>query len=392
MTAILLAIGGLCAAGPEVVLDRPRPELLVDRRFDEALQRRVGVSNQTRPLRPLVRELAANQRVGVLIDRRVDPAAIVVVDIASKPLADALDEIAAQVGARAVVVANIVYIGPPSAAATVATLARSKTDALRSAAGVSSIRQNELATRRLTSHWNDLDEPRTLFVETADRYGLTVENPEAIPYDLGAGWTLPEMTASEALSLLAIQFDLSFEWTGGGRAVRLVPAPKAATVARYYIPQDPKYRAIRDRRKRAATAAADWTALVAGIDASADGDTGRVLVHGTLAQHERLAELIAPPDKPDQFRPAGDVLPLRRRQFTLTLRETPVSAVMAKLAESGIRFEYDAAALQQAGIDLNRPLNVSVSDAGPQEFFEALFGPLGLKFHLGETTVMLEPK
>ena len=78
-------------------------------------------------------------------------------------------------------------------------------------------------------------------------------------------------------------------------------------------------------------------------------------------------------------------------QFINSVRG-PAAAVIDELAKSGIRVVYDAGALQQHGIDLQQRVKVDVKDVGPEDFFAALFGPLGLKCELSGVTVRLIPK
>ena len=81
----------------------------------------------------------------------------------------------------------------------------------------------------------------------------------------------------------------------------------------------------------------------------------------------------------------------RRRRFTLELRSAPVLAVMRQLEQAGIRFEYSPRELADAGIDLQRRVSLKLTEAPPETFFEALFGPLGLQAEVDDQTVRLRP-
>lgn len=87
-----------------------------------------------------------------------------------------------------------------------------------------------------------------------------------------------------------------------------------------------------------------------------------------------------------------DAVPIQRRKFTLRVKRVPLLAIMKKLEQSGIEFDYDNSQLVDAGIDLNQQIDISVKDANAREFFDTLFASLKLNYQIQRTRVTLSPK
>jgi hypothetical protein len=228
-----------------------------------------------------------------------------------------------------------------------------------------------------------LTEPAEALRLIAGRFGLRIENPELIPYDLWAGAVLPEMTAAEALTLMLVQRDLTYAWGDDLSSIRLVPLPadrSAIVVERRY-----------PLTGSAGETVARWTEKVPGITAEVAGR--EVVVRGTVEQQEAVDQertgRRVEKGNPGPGEPA--VVPLARRKFSLTVSRVPVKAVMAKLEESGIRFEYDAARLAEAGVDLDAPVSLDLKQADADALLKALFGPTGAAFEVRGATVRLRP-
>lgn len=369
---------GILLGGPEieVTLDRPVPLRLAGGRFDAELNSGLTASWKNVPLRPVLRRIEDERQISILLDRRIDPLREIAIDFAGVPLRTALQQFAARAGAEVRAVGNAVYIGPAAAAANLRTLVELRRDELESSA--TARRRFELSRRR-TIHWNDLERPAEILSRIASRYDLSVAGLEQIPHDLWAGATLPEMTAGEALSLVLIQFDLTFAWADRGAGIQIVPAPEQVQLERRYQP----------RGVSAATAAARWREEIPGLVAEVSGR--EVVVRGTAEQHEAVAERVQPGRRSIPPRVGDRPTPIERRQFSLRIDRVPASALMRKLEESGIVFQYDATALAEAGIDLEQPISLDIREARADEFFRAVFEPLELRHSIDGLTVTLVP-
>jgi hypothetical protein len=246
-------------------------------------------------------------------------------------------------------------------------------------------------SRTETVHWNDLDEPRAVVANLADQTGVEVLNPEAIPHDLWATATLPKATITESLSLILIQFDLTFVWNEDATQIRLVPVPEIVAVEKPYTPAGgPSARASREARERfLENASRTFEQKLPGVSCRVDVDNNRLMIAATLEQHDILAG--KDPALPIANAPEK-APPLSKRQFTLRIERVPASALMKKLEETGVVFKYDAAQLKAKNINLDDLISMDVNKADADEFFKAFADPLGLKFSISNVTVTLTPK
>lgn len=79
------------------------------------------------------------------------------------------------------------------------------------------------------------------------------------------------------------------------------------------------------------------------------------------------------------------------RRFTLKIAGAPLSAVLAELGKSGIEFQYDMQAFEEAGIDLNRRVTVMAERLTADEFFRELFADSRIEFAVEGNLVRLVP-
>lgn len=358
--------------------DQPLAASLTGSKFHQQLEQQTSGSWTNVELRSLLNKLASERRVAILLDRRIDPTVKMQVDIVDQPLREGLHEIARMVHADVSVTENLVYFGPPSATGRLRTLIELRTAELREASNEIPEQRRTQLTRRQTISWADLDTPSDILRPIAELYKLTIPQQDQVPHDLWAGNELPNSTAAEALSLILIQFDLTFSWIDGGHAIELVPIPEKVQL---------------ERRQRIRGRSADETLKLIGarfpqLESTVDGSD--LIVRGTLEDHENVAALLNPSStrKPTPQAPA----PLQQRTFTLTIRRAPVRAVMDELKKSKVVFVYDEKALAAAGVNLDQPVDLDLNKATADEFLNALFSPLDLKFEIENLTVRLTPK
>ena len=212
------------------------------------------------------------------------------------------------------------------------------------------------------------------------RYELSIDGLDQIPHDLWATGTLPNANAAEALSVVLIQCDLTFEWTDGGRGIRFVAVPDEVSLEKSYTP----------RGLTAVEATTQWAEEIEGLAAEAAGT--KVVVRGTAEQHAAVEELLRPGPRTPARKSTAAALSLKRRLFTMRTERAPARAIFAELEKGGATIRYDADQLEAAGVDLGTLVNLQVSKASADELFTKLCEPLGLKYSIDGTTVTLTPK
>lgn len=315
-------------------------------------------------------------RVPILLDRRIDPSIQLTVQFTGITAETVLEELADSLGGEIRIIGDCVYVGPPEACADLRTLIELRRE--QAAQMTAAIRR--MAARKHAHDWHTLSTPREVLETVTATLNVDLKGLEQVPHDLWRAERVANLNTIELLSFLLIQFQLTFEWTDNGRSIQIVKIKQRPQIERSY----------RVTAGEAEELAAAWKPRVPGAQWQVQGS--QITVRGSLDDHERIELLKAgkDPDQPASTSPTAPV-PLRKRTFTLRVKDVPAAAIMAKLNESGVVFEYDQQALKQAGIDLSRFVEVNVKDARAAEFLDAVFGPLGVKASYRGFTVKLVP-
>ena len=173
----------------------------------------VSVSWTNLPLARALKSLAKAQHVAIVLDRRVDPERPITLAIDQEPLGEALEKIAGHLTLGYCQFGPVAYFGPPTIAKRLRTLAALRLDELR--------QLPTPVTRKLlmmrSSHWEDLTEPKQLLEDLAAEAGVEILGIDKIPHDLWPAADLPPLSWIDRLTLIAAQFDLSFELDKAGR-------------------------------------------------------------------------------------------------------------------------------------------------------------------------------
>lgn len=175
---------------------------------------------QGTPLREVINGLASSHQVALLLDRRIDPDQPVRFTLAGGALQDELVRLMQTGKLGAALVGDVVYLGPANTTAKLPSLLELKRQQLR--------KLGQAAARWFRPEqagWQDLATPRTLLEQVAKDAGIELEGLDQIPHDLWAGVGMPPLSAVDRLTLIAAQYDLTFEVGDGGRTARLVPIP-----------------------------------------------------------------------------------------------------------------------------------------------------------------------
>lgn len=378
--------GGLSAepASPE----SDSVKYLTGSEFEEALSQPVSLSWQERPLRLGLRQLSESREVAVLLDRRIDPEQSLTLGLSKLSLLDILARIATECGAGISVVGNIVYVGPVKTAARLRTLLELRSNELVGENAIAGTKRSFELLRRSSLTWQDLDRPSDIVAASCREAGLQIEASSrpgtapqtnsltAIPHDLWAAATIPHATITEKLILLLAQFDLSFEWQSAATRIRFVPMPDQVTVRRTW----PSL--TRTKRARVSEILPQLQGLPHDLRGS------QLAVTGTVEQLEEVDRLIYPERYTQRTapRPAGGEL-----NFTFEFRAQLGTLLKALPEKSDIRFEYDEAVLTDAGVQLDRGVEMKMKNASLQELCEALFKDSGIAWEITGRKVTLTP-
>lgn len=361
-------------------------EPLSGKPFEAALEQRIGRSwtgQDGHTLRDVVRQLADSQRLSIVLDRRMDPTQSIELTSPPAPVRDLVIAIARKVEAGMSVVGNVVYVGPADSAKKLRTLVELRNADLSkltsgAAAGKSPWRNRPASlTQRKTFHWAELDRPRDMLEEVAGRFKIETDGLDKLPHDLWAATSLPQATATEALSLLLVQFGSTFEFVPNRVAIRLVPIPERVFVERSYTVLASSPVILEAARKQFA-------------DVELEQSGAKLIARGTVEQQAELAVWLKPgnqkPSKPTEK-------PLSERRFTIKEDNVPIGVFLKTFTDFGVKIEYDQKRFMDEGISLDQKIDIkNVKDLSAEKLFRDLFEPLGVEVTIVGETVRLTPK
>lgn len=306
----------------------------------ERLRSPVAVYWSGDPLRQAITTLCAASGVAVVIDRRVDPDRPLDLRSEDLTLGQLLRHVADTHGLGVTALGPVVYLGPPEAAAVLREVSRLRLDEVRALPPQAS--QRLLRAQRL--RWEDLTEPRGLLAQLLAQAGLRPAALHRVPHDLWAAAELPPLSLADRLTLVAIQFDLTFAVSPDGQTVTLVPLPpERLAEARQPSPKPP--------------------GELAGLPAAGRGKTA----------------------------PARGRRPVEVR-FTQKPTQGPVGVLLEQLAgKLGLELRIDHQAIQTAGLSLDRRVGFQVEQATLDELLDAVLSPAGLTFRRTGKVVEIMP-
>ncbi|MGD9648545.1 MAG: STN domain-containing protein [Pirellulales bacterium] len=354
---------------------------------------RVTIAWSGVPLRKSVNELAGSQRIGILLDRRIDPDQQLKLELSNAPLDEAVREIAAAAGARSAVLADVAYLGPADRADELRTLSAQLHDL---------VGKLPAARRRawLTAaplEWPELATPREVLERLAAEGGIALGGLDALPHDLWAAVDTPPLPLVDRLLLVAMQFDRTLEPTADGRGATLVPIAEPVLIER-------KYSAGRDPQallRRWREAAPDAQLRLVG---------DQLIVRARIEDHQRLhgggstavegqdveGQDVAPTgDKPSRRpvprRPANDAL-ARTRIDSFVVEGKPLDLVIETLGKRlDLNIEFDSAAIEAAGINVKRLVSLKLERATVDELLAATLRSAGLVHERAGRRVLIRP-
>ena len=361
-------VAGMLAAGGLYAADDPVINWQSAEGVRRQLEQPVSISWSGVPLRQAIQNLARSQRVAMLVDRRVDPDQEMEIALADLPLEEALLRIAAKLNLGVSRLGPVMYFGPKASAGRLRTLVELRNQEIERLPAAARTKLTEPKPCR----WEQLSSPRDLLAAAASDYGVRIESLAAIPHDLWAAADLPTVGMAERVSLIAIQFDLTFQISPDGRAIRLVPIPERVVLEKSYPSATPSavVGRLKDMLKR--------SELTAG--------ERQIVVRGPAEEHEMVVTLLSQkPVRRTTVTPGRTVY-----QLNIVM---PVGRLIRELGPKlNLEIEIDERSISRAGLSLDHDVSVSVKDASEDELLKAVLEPAGLTYQRTGNTLVVRPK
>jgi hypothetical protein len=335
------------------------------------LQRIATIHWEGVPLRDAIGRLTNLFQEPLFVDRRLDPALRVSLNVQEAPL----DEVLTALGATAPLgvsrLDRLRYLGPPAAAAQLRTVAAVRSEELAQLPAS----QRAAFQKKGSLRWPRLTEPRGLVSALIQKQGWRVGRAERIPHDLWPEGSLPAISLSDQLTMLLVGFDLTFKANPAERTLEIVPLTPLTISRRYRVPAGhPDVAALLQQLPRA-------SATVQGQEFS---------VEARIEDHERLSELLR--RQPAQ-RAASPLRRPAKQVYTLRVEEQPVGAVLEELAARlQWPIEIDSEAITSAGLSLDARVSFSIENSDQDELLEAVLRPAGLDYRRDEHRLRIVPR
>ena len=365
-------------------------EPFAGKKFDDALEQKIGRAwggGESDSIREALKQLTESNHVSIVLDRRIDPTQPVNLSVPVTPLRDVIAALARTVDAGNVVVGNVVYVGPAESARKLRTLIELRNEDLSKLASGAAKRTEmspwknpsvSLAQRR-TFSWKDFDQPRDILKQVAEKLKIEIDGLDKMPHDLWAGSSLTQVTATEAMSLLLIQFGATFEFVPDRAAIRIVPIPDRVAIERSYPLANTQ----------------EIKGIVGERFADAEVIVGRanLIVQATVEQHAEIVAFLKPGGQKVVNPPANKPdKPLAKRLFTLKLENAALGDVIKTFIANGVQIKYDPMQFADAEISLEKKISIDVKQKSAEKLFRDLFEPLGIEVTIDGEVVQLRPK
>ena len=234
-TCLMLLIFAMLL-GPEATHGQDPTQWFSGRKLDlQAQEAAVSIDWQHAPLRQRLREFAANQRISIFLDRRIDGSQEIRFSAVNVSFEQLLWRLCDRIDAGMCRVENTYYIGPKdSAAALPAILAELK----GSVSSSTSSSQKRRWKRAVELSSPRLSEPREILRQICQSLDSEAKELDRVPHDLWDVTQVAESSAALRISLLLIGFSKTVELSKDLREVAVIDYAIPKTIVREFTVGD----------------------------------------------------------------------------------------------------------------------------------------------------------
>ncbi len=220
---VFAVIGFAVTAIPQdLYAQNAQQTVLANARFEQQLEALIS-TRWDLPLKDVLHSIRETQRVAIFLDRRINPAQQIQLEVQDKTLSTALQQIANQANAQISRIRNVIYIGPKKTTHLLATVA---------AIHAERHRRNQAENTRIftigkNTQWDRLAQPQSIVTAIAESVNVRITNIDKIPFDLWDKHTLPDLPFAMRMSIVLAGFDLTYQMNNDG-SITLIPFPSEA--------------------------------------------------------------------------------------------------------------------------------------------------------------------
>lgn len=333
--------------------------------FKREIERPLSISLNDSPLRSALNRLSQATRIGILLDRRVDPSQTIAIAYENRPLRLVLTDLATRLDLGVSFFANSAYLGPRDTTRKLATLVVQKQDTIGRLPP-----QRRKTFRALSpAGWPILSEPKLLVTQMCHDQNVRLLNADQFPHDIWPEVQLPEMDFASRLTMILAGFDVTFEFNGDGTQIRLVPIPDIVSIERTYTSRGNTLRRSQELAEMFP-------------DAKIEGSGNRIVVQGKAEDHEAIADLLA--GKQVRRVQSDD------EEYRWTLKaNVEIGGLLTTVAQR-LKVEFDFP--EELRPQLNRRVDIQVENATLDELLSKVLAAEGLAYQLDEEKLVVRKR
>ena len=334
------------------------------KRLDRFNQTPVSASWTDTPLRTVLNSFSESQKVGIFLDRRIDPSSLINItanDVSPERFLWKISE-SQRIGVCRV--DDIYFFGPPKTAAYLPTIweqMESQSSKQRRAFEVQWEKKSPLSTPQIVV-------VKQLLEQLASDNQFKIENPEAIPHDVWAQVKLPPTTLGGRVGLILAGFDQWFERSKDGTSIRIIDFPKIANASL-------STESLADPRAVAKKMKLEFPEL------KISGNSKRLNASGAPLEIAKLRRVLVNSQ-------TVEAVPTQVKRFNLST-QAPRGSILATVAQQlGKKLKY-APEIQTI---LQTEIELEVKDATLNQLLEQTLKGTELKYEMNDEELVISAK
>jgi hypothetical protein len=309
---------------------------------NDVWQTTVSVQWRETPFGESLKRLAEAQKIGLLIDRRLDPSTPLHFESTGQPLGQMLQQLALSLGQGCDLFETTVYLAPKDTAEMLPVLLEEQQNRLEKLTP----RRAAIFRRKRSLHIPFLSEPKEILQKLALQNNFRWKNIEILPHDLWNEKSLNNLSLNELLTILLIGFEMTFEIEDDGETLVMLQLSKQQSMPRP-------------------------TENIETPSKNAEQNIQNI-------QKIQNAQKIQNVPK----------IPLAQRRFTLKVENQRLDILLQSLTERlNLKLELNEKSLAVKGIQADSRVSFDVKNATIAQLFRAILRPLKLDFQIKEETL-----
>ncbi len=358
------------------VSEVPETPFLNQAMFDLTLYQPLVINRSPVAIQAILQRISSERNVAILLDRRIDPSSIVNVEIDTPYLDEGIGRLSQQLNADTLVVADTLFVFPKGKTGSLRSYAHELQTQLEEICQSDRIRLGELVKRRAV-YWDMLSTPQEIVAQICQSYTLKIENIDQLPHDLWGQGNISHPNCVEALLLVLVQFELSFEWVDAA-TIKLVP-----------LPETPKFEQFHRPKKSSVTEAIQVIQKNWDVELTQLGT--RLKIVAPLETHEAIAEMLGERKPRRSPNANAHATSLVDTPFSLKMQREPFLSLLKLLEKQGFEVHYDEAVLKDAGVDLMQKITLEVQQVKIHELLKQPCKEVNLQVRIDGNAIHLEP-